>query len=158
LPVVPHRVRPTLDGVQICPNCGEENPPRFQLCGICGTALVVELPAQERRKTVTIFFSDLKGSTNLGEALDSESLREVMTRYFDEMRAILEHHGGRVEKYIGDAIMAVFGLRDDHLLDSPRPLLHAGPASRPDRSGKHAMLKAGRLLVDRGTPCPTCHP
>jgi class 3 adenylate cyclase len=106
--------------VQICPNCGEENPARFRLCGFCGTALVVELPAQERRKTVTVFFSDLKGSTNLGEALDSESLREVMTRYFDEMRAILEHHGGRVEKYIGDAIMAVFGLPRVHEDDALR--------------------------------------
>ncbi len=106
--------------MQICPNCGEENPPRFRLCGFCGTALVVELPAQERRKTVTVFFSDLKGSTNLGEALDSESLREVMTRYFDEMRAILEHHGGRVEKYIGDAIMAVFGLPRVHEDDALR--------------------------------------
>ena len=68
------------------------------------------LPPQEVRKTVTIVFSDLKGSTSLGEALDPESLREVMTRYFDAMRAVLERHGGTVEKYIGDAIMAVFGL------------------------------------------------
>jgi predicted ATPase/class 3 adenylate cyclase len=111
---------PTLVGMQVCPNCGEENPARFRLCGFCGTALAVELPPQERRKTVTIFFSDLKGSTNLGEALDSESLREVMTRYFDEMRAILEHHGGRVEKYIGDAIMAVFGLPVVHEDDALR--------------------------------------
>src|SRR5215204_4220756 len=112
--------------MQICPNCGEENPPRFRLCGFCGTALVVELPAQERRKTVTVFFSDLKGSTNLGEALDSESLREVMSRYFDEMRAVLEHHGGTVEKYIGDAIMAVFGLprvREDDALRAVRAAL-----------------------------------
>jgi len=110
--------------VQICPNCGEENPPRFRLCGFCGAALAAELPPVERRKTVTIFFSDLKGSTNLGEALDSESLREVMTRYFDEMRAILEHHGGRVEKYIGDAIMAVFGL----------PVIHEDDALRAVRA------------------------
>jgi predicted ATPase/class 3 adenylate cyclase len=106
--------------MQICPDCGEENPPRFRLCGFCGAPLAPALPAQERRKTVTIFFSDLKGSTNLGEALDSESLREVMTRYFDEMRTILEHHGGRVEKYIGDAIMAVFGLPRVHEDDALR--------------------------------------
>ena len=96
--------------MQICSNCGEENPDRFRLCGFCGTALAPPLPAQEVRKTVTIVFSDLKGSTSLGEQLDSESLREVMSRYFDAMREILEHHGGTVEKYIGDAIMAVFGL------------------------------------------------
>jgi predicted ATPase/class 3 adenylate cyclase len=106
--------------VQICPNCGEENPAKFRLCGFCGTSLAPELPQPETRKTVTIFFSDLKGSTNLGEALDSEALREVMTRYFQEMRAILEHHGGRVEKYIGDAIMAVFGLPRIHEDDALR--------------------------------------
>jgi len=109
--------------VQICSNCGEENPDRFRLCGFCGTALAPPLPAQEVRKTVTIVFSDLKGSTSLGEQLDSESLREVMSRYFDAMREILEHHGGTVEKYIGDAIMAVFGLpriREDDALRAVR--------------------------------------
>jgi class 3 adenylate cyclase/tetratricopeptide (TPR) repeat protein len=109
--------------VQICTNCGEENPDRFRLCGFCGTALAPPLPAQEVRKTVTIVFSDLKGSTSLGEQLDSESLREVMSRYFDAMREILEHHGGTVEKYIGDAIMAVFGLpriREDDALRAVR--------------------------------------
>ena len=109
--------------MQICTNCGEENPDRFRLCGFCGTALAPPLPAQEVRKTVTIVFSDLKGSTSLGEQLDSESLREVMSRYFDAMREILEHHGGTVEKYIGDAIMAVFGLpriREDDALRAVR--------------------------------------
>ena len=67
-------------------------------------------PVQEVRKTVTVVFSDLKGSTSLGEHLDSEALREVMTRYFDVFRTVLERHGGTVEKFIGDAVMAVFGL------------------------------------------------
>jgi class 3 adenylate cyclase/tetratricopeptide (TPR) repeat protein len=120
--------------VQICPNCGEENPPRFRLCGFCGAQLAPEI-AQETRKTVTIVFQDLKGSTNLGEALDSESLRELMSRYFDEMREILEHHGGRVEKYIGDAIMSVFGL----------PRLHEDDALRAVRAAL-AMQKALRAL------------
>jgi class 3 adenylate cyclase/tetratricopeptide (TPR) repeat protein len=106
--------------VQICPNCGEENPPRFRLCGYCGTALAPELPPQEVRKTVSIVFSDLKGSTSLGESLDSESLREVMNRYFDEMRAVLERHGGTIEKFIGDAVMAVFGLPKLHEDDALR--------------------------------------
>src|SRR5918996_6528465 len=94
----------------VCTNCGEENPERFRLCGFCGTPLAKSLPVHEVRKTVTIVFSDLKGSTNLGEALDSESLREVLTRYFEEMRSALEEHGGAVEKEIGGAVMAVFGL------------------------------------------------
>jgi len=107
----------------VCPSCGEENPDRFRLCGFCGTPLAVTLPPQEVRKTVTVVFSDLKGSTNLGERLDSEALREVMTRYFEEIRGALEEHGGRVEKYIGDAVMAVFGLpriREDDALRAVR--------------------------------------
>jgi len=106
--------------VQICPNCGEENPPRFRLCGFCGTALAPAPPPQEARKVVTILFSDLKGSTNLGERLDSESLRETMSRYFDAMSAEITRHGGTIEKYIGDAIMAVFGLPRVHEDDALR--------------------------------------
>src|SRR5438876_258507 len=97
----------------VCPNCGEENPEKFRLCGFCGTALAPALPLQEVRKTVTIVFSDLKGSTAMAEKLDSEAVREVMSRYFDEMRGALERHGGTIEKYIGDAIMAVCGLPAD---------------------------------------------
>ena len=119
----------------VCPNCGEENPAKFRLCGFCGTALAPALPPQELRKTVTIVFSDLKGSTNLGEALDPESLREVMTRYFDSMKAVLDLHGGTIEKYIGDAIMAVFGL----------PRLHEDDALRAVRAA-HGMQQALREL------------
>jgi len=106
--------------VRICPNCGEENSDRFRLCGFCGTPLGPSLPPQEVRKTVTIVFSDLQGSTSLGESIDSESLREVMNRYFAEMRGVLERHGGAIEKYIGDAIMAVFGLPRVHEDDALR--------------------------------------
>jgi class 3 adenylate cyclase/tetratricopeptide (TPR) repeat protein len=106
--------------VQTCPSCGEENPDRFRLCGFCGTQLVAETAAPDVRKTVSIVFCDLKGSTNLGEALDSESLREVLNVYFNEMKAVLESHGGTVEKYIGDAIMAVFGLPRLHEDDALR--------------------------------------
>src|ERR687887_2418259 len=110
----------------MCPSCGEENPDRFRLCGFCGTPLAPAAPPQEVRKTVTIVFSDLKGSTSLGEALDSESLREVMTRYFEEMRAVLEHHGGTIEKYIGDAIMAVFWVARPPQDEAPRARPAAG--------------------------------
>ncbi len=106
--------------MQICSNCGEENPDRFRLCGFCGTSLVPEAPVEEVRRTVSIVFSDLKGSTALGERLDSEQLREVLNHYFNEMRRVLERHGGRVEKYIGDAIMAVFGLPRVHEDDAMR--------------------------------------
>ena len=96
--------------MRVCPNCGEENPERFRLCGFCGAKLVPDDAPQVMRKLVTVVFCDLAGSTSLGESLDSESLRALMTRYFDEMRRVLESHGGVVEKFIGDAVMAVFGL------------------------------------------------
>jgi class 3 adenylate cyclase/tetratricopeptide (TPR) repeat protein len=111
--------------VQVCPSCGEENPARFRLCGFCGTPLVQAVPPQEVRKTVTIVFSDLQGSTSLGEKLDSESLREVLSRYFEVMRSVLEEHGGSIEKYIGDAIMAVFGLPRVHEDDALRAVAAA---------------------------------
>jgi class 3 adenylate cyclase/tetratricopeptide (TPR) repeat protein len=78
------------------------------------------VPAQEVRKLVTILFCDLKGSTSLGERLDSESLRETMSRYFDAMSAAINRHGGTIEKYIGDAVMAVFGLPRVHEDDALR--------------------------------------
>jgi predicted ATPase/class 3 adenylate cyclase len=107
--------------VAICPNCGEDNPERFAFCGVCGTRLAEQPPQpQEARKTVTVVFCDLVGSTALGERLDSESLREMMDRYFTEMKRILERHGGIVEKYIGDAIMAIFGLPRAHEDDALR--------------------------------------
>src|SRR5256714_8799220 len=129
---------PRLLFVQICPSCGEENPDKFRLCGFCGTALAPALPLQEVRKTVTIVFSDLKGSTAMGEKLDSEAVREVMTRYFDEMRAALERHGGVVEKYIGDAIMAVFGL----------PRVHEDDAVRAVRAALEMRARLAELNVE----------
>ena len=107
--------------MQTCPSCGEENPDRFRLCGYCGTVLVAaQPPPQEVRKTVTIVFCDLKGSTELGDRLDSEALREVLALYFSAMKPVLEGHGGTIEKYIGDAIMAVFGLPRMHEDDAQR--------------------------------------
>src|SRR6478672_10624953 len=106
--------------MQLCPNCGEENPAKFRLCGFCGTPLAPVAPPQEVRKLVTILFCDLKGSTSLGEQLDSESLRETMSRYFDSMSAEITRHGGTIEKFIGDAVMAVFGLPRVHEDDALR--------------------------------------
>ena len=116
--------------VQLCPRCGEENPDRFRLCGYCGAELAPPPPPREERRTVTILFSDLKGSTNLGEALDPESLREVMTRYFDDQTRAVRRHGGTVEKFIGDAIMAVFGLPRLHEDDALRAVRAAGEMQR----------------------------
>ena len=108
-----------------CPNCNEENPPKFRLCGYCGTPLHAEappapLPPREVRRTVSIVFCDLKDSTALGERLDPEALHEVKDRYFAAMAAEITRHGGKIEKYIGDAIMAVFGLPVQHEDDALR--------------------------------------
>jgi class 3 adenylate cyclase/tetratricopeptide (TPR) repeat protein len=107
-----------------CAACGGEVPDQFRFCGWCGEPLMAGEPAagplHETRRSVTIVFSDLKGSTALGERLDSEALREVMTRYFEEMSGALERHGGTVEKFIGDAIMAVFGFPVAHEDDALR--------------------------------------
>ncbi|HKO34199.1 MAG TPA: adenylate/guanylate cyclase domain-containing protein [Candidatus Limnocylindria bacterium] len=92
-----------------CPSCGTEVGAEQRFCGDCGAALS-KGSATTFARTVTIVTSDLQGSTALGERLDPESLREVMTTYIEEMRLVFERHGGTIEKIIGDAIVAVFGL------------------------------------------------
>lgn len=142
---------PYTPAVVVCPNCGEENPERFRLCGFCGTPLAAEAPApRENRRTVTIVFSDLKGSTNLGEALDPESLREVMSRYFDEMTRALRRHGGTIEKFIGDAIMAVFGLPRLHEDDALRAVRAASEMQRSLAAlNRELELRWGVTLTNR---------
>jgi class 3 adenylate cyclase/tetratricopeptide (TPR) repeat protein len=122
----------------VCSNCGEENPAKFRMCGFCGTPLVAAAPAQETRKLVTILFCDLKGSTALGETLDPESMREVIARYFEVMSAAIVRHGGTVEKYIGDAVMAVFGL----------PKVHEDDALRAVRAAEAMQLELKELNVE----------
>src|SRR3989454_9756804 len=101
-----------------CLSCGTENPEGFRFCGRCRSPLAEAAP--ERRKTVTVLFCDVTGSTALGERLETEAVREVMLRYFDEMRVAIEHHSGTVEKFIGDAVVAVFGVPVAHEDDALR--------------------------------------
>ena len=111
----------TLACMRACPRCGEENSERARFCQACGAPLSAEvLPAHEVRKTVTVLFTDVAGSTRLGERLDPESVRRVMELYFDMARRVLERHGGTVEKFIGDAVMAVFGIPTQHEDDALR--------------------------------------
>ena len=93
-----------------CKICGQENPEGFRFCGACGAELGPPATRREVRKTVTVVFCDVTGSTALGERLDPEAMRRTMGRYFEEIRLIVERHGGTVEKFIGDAVMAVFGI------------------------------------------------
>ncbi|TML95587.1 MAG: zinc-ribbon domain-containing protein [Actinobacteria bacterium] len=103
-----------------CADCGHENADDARFCSSCGAALGAAPHPAEVRKVVTVVFTDLVGSTRLGDRLDPETVRRVMSRYFDAMQAAIEHHGGTVEKFIGDAIMAVFGLPTLHEDDALR--------------------------------------
>jgi class 3 adenylate cyclase len=97
--------------VTVCPVCGEPNPARASFCLNCGSQLpAAAVAGRPARKTVTVVFTDLAGSGSLGQRLDPESLAVVMGRWFDHMRSLFERHGGRVQKFVGDAVVAVFGI------------------------------------------------
>jgi class 3 adenylate cyclase/tetratricopeptide (TPR) repeat protein len=126
----------------VCASCGQGNPARARFCMSCASPLTPEEPAPHgARKTVTVVFCDVAGSTPLAERLDPESVREVMTRFFRQMRAALERHGGTVEKFIGDAVMAVFGV----------PLLHEDDAIRAVRAAQAMREELEALNVDLET-------
>jgi class 3 adenylate cyclase len=104
----------------ICSSCGRDNDGDARFCDACGARLDAHLGTAETRRVVTIVFTDVAGSTALGDRLDPESLRRVMWRYFDTMQGTLERYGGTVEKFIGDAIVAVFGVPAVHEDDAIR--------------------------------------
>src|SRR4051812_44527711 len=106
----------------ICPRCGAANRDGARFCDSCAAALSEPLLVGEQRKTVTVLFCDVAGSTSLGERLDPEALRLLLAAYFERMKAIVEFHGGTVEKFIGDAVMAVFGVPVLHEDDALRAL------------------------------------
>jgi class 3 adenylate cyclase len=95
--------------VVVCAKCGRASPDDFGFCPFCGAPLQ-GAPPRQVRKFVSVLFCDLTDSTALGNRTDPEALRAVMRRYYENARAILEHHGGTVEKFVGDAVMAVFGI------------------------------------------------
>src|SRR2546421_8567720 len=103
-----------------CPGCGRNNADEARFCSACGTELAAISAQRETRKVVTVLFCDLVGSTALGESTDPEALRARMRRYFADLRMILERHGGAVEKFVGDAVMAVFGVPVAHEDDALR--------------------------------------
>jgi class 3 adenylate cyclase/tetratricopeptide (TPR) repeat protein len=103
-----------------CSSCGRDNADDARFCSSCGTALAGAQPAREQRKVVTVLFCDLVGSTSLGESNDPEVVRARLARTFEKLRVILERHGGTVEKFVGDAVMAVFGIPVSHEDDALR--------------------------------------
>jgi class 3 adenylate cyclase/tetratricopeptide (TPR) repeat protein len=128
-----------------CPQCGAENPQGAKFCNGCGARLAEAPAAREQRKRVTVVFCDVTDSTAMGEKLDPEALRSVMARYFEAMKQVIERHGGTVEKFIGDAVMAVFGV----------PVLHEDDALRAVRAAwemRPALEQLNEELArDQGT-------
>src|SRR2546430_9548728 len=120
-----------------CPSCGTENREGARFCDTCGSDLSSPRGsgAGEVRKTVTVLFADVVSSTSRGEQTDPESTRRMLGRYFAEIRQVVERHGGTVEKFIGDAVMAVFGV----------PTLHEDDALRAVRAAED-MRTAMRWL------------
>jgi class 3 adenylate cyclase/tetratricopeptide (TPR) repeat protein len=117
-----------------CATCGSSIAGGARFCSVCGAPVSDEDRALAR-KTVTVLFCDLTDFTPLTEQLDPESLHQVMARYFGAMRSAIERHGGRVEKYIGDAIMAIFGV----------PQLHEDDALRAARCALEMRTALGAL-------------
>ncbi len=131
----------------VCPACGRENPEGFQFCGFCTTPLSASPAAgRELRKTVTVVFCDVVGSTALGESVDPEALRVLLASYFERMMAIVESHGGTVDKFIGDAVMAVFGIPQTHEDDA----LRACRAAVEMRDALPELGIRGRIGVNTG--------
>src|SRR3954451_7140239 len=116
--------------VLTCPRCSRENADDARFCQACGAPLVTEGAAgAEERKTVTIVFVDLVGFTAQAERLDPEDVRRVLTPYHARLRRELERFGGTVEKFIGDAVVAVFGAPTAHE-DDPERAIRAALAIR----------------------------
>ena len=130
-----------------CAQCGRESPDEFGFCPACGAPLGVVAPPREVRKVVTVLFCDLTGSTAIGESTDPEALRGLMNRYYDAARVVLERHGGTVEKFVGDAVMAVFGIP----VASEDDALRATRAAVELRDVVHELGLEARIGVNTGS-------
>ncbi|HJW61722.1 MAG TPA: AAA family ATPase, partial [Actinomycetota bacterium] len=141
-----------------CANCGEQNPERARFCLNCGASLASE-QRRGARKVVTVVVCDVTGSTALGERLDPESLGRVMARYFERTRAVLERHHGLVQKFIGDAVVATFGVpvvREDDALRAVRAAaaMRDAVADLDEAGGPaievHIGVATGEVMVEEG--------
>jgi class 3 adenylate cyclase len=114
----------------VCAECGQENPEGARFCNACAAPLAAEhATAREERKVVTVFFADLVGFTGRAEQLDPEDVRAMLSPYYGRLRSEIERFGGTVEKFIGDAVMAVFGAPVAHE-DDPELAVRASLAVR----------------------------
>ena len=112
--------------MSVCPSCGHRNQPGAKFCSECGLVLTgVRLPTYEERKVVTVLFADLVGFTSRAEQMDPEDVRALLSPFYARLRSELERFGGTVEKFIGDAVMALFGAPVAHEDDPERAVLAA---------------------------------
>jgi class 3 adenylate cyclase/tetratricopeptide (TPR) repeat protein len=118
----------------ICVRCGKENPTAARFCQACGSSLASPRPTTEERKLVSVLFVDLVGSTARADRADPEDVRDTLRMYFDRVKSQIEQFDGTVEKFIGDAVVAVFGA----------PVSHGDDAERAVRCG----LRALQAIVD----------
>src|SRR5687767_3932746 len=131
-----------------CAACGHENLESAKFCSECGAALTAVAPAREERKVVTVLFCDLVGSTARAEGADPEDVRALLHAYHERVRSELERHGGTVEKFIGDAVMALFGAPTAHE-DDPERAVRAAFAIRDsiaevnEREGRELHVRIG---------------
>ena len=139
-----------------CPNCGAPVAADAHFCANCGTALATGATAAEERKLATILFADVIGSTGLGDQLDPERLRQMLQDYFAAMSTVIEGWSGTVEKYIGDAILAVFGVpvaREDdpvRALHAATEMLATIERLNEGFEARHGVRLAVRIGVNTG--------
>jgi len=124
--------------MQVCRACGEENPERARFCLSCGEVLAEGAPAGEERKVVSVLFVDLVGFTDRSDRADPEDVRATLRPYHERVKADIERFGGTVEKFIGDAVMAVFGA----------PVAHEDDAERALRSGLRILETIEELRTE----------
>jgi class 3 adenylate cyclase/tetratricopeptide (TPR) repeat protein len=135
--------------MNLCPTCGHENQERAKFCSDCGAALAAAaVSAREERKVVTVLFADLVGFTSRSERMDPEDVRALLSPYYTRLRTELERFGGTVEKFIGDAVMALFGAPMAHE-DDPERAVRAALAIRDWVLEEQADLQV-RIAVNTG--------
>jgi len=145
-----------VNGVATCLACGAENPAGFKFCGQCAASLSTAAPIPEERKVVTTLFCDLVGFTAMSEGADPEDVDRLLGEYFTHATKVIESHGGTVEKFIGDAVVGVFGVPAAHE-DDPERAVRAGlrivealeGMTRPDGTPLEARcgVNTGEALV-----------
>ena len=142
----------------VCPSCAEENPERARFCLACGQPLVAEVAAGEERKVVSVLFVDLVGFTDRSDRADPEDVRATLRPYHERVKADIESFGGTVEKFIGDAVMAVFGAPIAYEDDAERavraalahPRDHRVAAGRGPRCRRAGAVTTGEAVVALG--------